>query len=461
MAHDCNSGACASRRDLLKIGAAGLTVGFFGLTLPNKLFLQEAYGITPVNPLYDAVIQIHYDGGPSQTDTWDPKPGSANNVFGNEITLSANDIYGKPIKIAPHFTDIANLVNTAPTDYGLGIFRSMMHGNGDHGTAQMYMSSFWGTVSVNMYPSTACVMSYYFQGQGIGIPAVIVNGANAQGDNDPRGANIPTALAVNVGQGQGGNPTVQALQLPAGVSAARYARRRKLMEKVNEGVLGSRPDDAVKAYDKAWKDAYDITTKGDAAKAFDLTGKPLLTGGPNARANDLMRLTLAQELVKSGIPYVTVGIGGNDTHSNNRAGVAQNWGDITDKAVAKMAQNLKATGKRVLIVMGGEFGRTPNSVAGGRDGRDHYPNGFSWAALSVNQPKFKTTAIGDTGPDGILGTNAKDPVNPKDLGATIYKALGFNVGNDVKFDVPTALRLAPPVDRINTSDQIMKWLGLA
>jgi len=269
-----------------------------------------------------------------------------------------------------------------------------------------------------------------------------------------------------VGGGQGQNPTVQALALPPGVDSARYARRRRLMEAVNQKELAL-PDDTVKAYDKAWKDAYDITTKGEAAKAFDLTGKTILPGGSNASKGELMGLTLAQELVRNGVPYVATGIDGNDTHSNNRGGVSMNWGDTTDPAVAQLAQNLKATGKRVLIVMGGEFGRTPDSVNGGRDGRDHYPDGFSWAMVSVNQPKFKTTAVGDTGPDGLdnVGNNKiKDPIMPGALGGMIYEALGFPIGTDPKWDVPTAVRNAPPVDRqmaLVDAPNLAKNFGLA
>ncbi len=461
MAHDCDSGFCSSRRDLLKVGAAGLTWGMFGLSLPNMLFMREAYGLTPDPAIqkYDAIIQIFYDGGPSQTDSWDPKPGSANNVF-PAIPTGANDIYGNPFRVSNVFPSIVGLLNDPA--FGLGAVRSMVHGNGDHGTGQMYMNCFWGSVLATQYPSTAAVMAHYFQGMGLGIPSVVINGANGNNPNDAKGARIPTALMVNVNANQGQNPTVQALGMPTGVSANRYASRRRMMEAVNQKSLAL-PDDAVKAYDKAWKDAYDITVKGDAARAFDLTGKPILPGRNGAPQNDLMRLTLAQNLVTAGVPYVACGIGGNDSHGNNRATIARNWGDITDSAVAAMARNLKATGKRVLIVMGGEFGRTPNTTAGGRDGRDHYPDGFSWAFVSVNQPNFKTTAVGDTGPDGMAqarNNTLKDPIYPKDLGAFIYTNMGFKPGDSPKTDIPTAVRDAPPVDRVNNSALLLKSFGL-
>ena len=84
----------ATRRDFMKL----MGWGFFGLTLGHELFLREAYGVTPVNPFFDACIQVFYEGGPSQTDTWDPKPGSPNNIVGT-IGLGATDIYGKPIYV--------------------------------------------------------------------------------------------------------------------------------------------------------------------------------------------------------------------------------------------------------------------------------------------------------------------------------------------------------------------------
>jgi hypothetical protein len=371
-----------------------------------------------------------------------------------------NDNYGNPFRVSNVFTSIVGLLNDPA--FGLGVVRSMVHGNGDHGTGQMYMNCFWGSVLATQYPSTAAVMAYYFQGTGLGIPSVVINGANGDDPNNAKGAKIPTALMVNVNNNQGQNPTVQALGMPTGVTAARYARRRRLMESVNQKSLAL-PDEAVKAYDKAWKDAYDITVKGDAAKAFDLTGKPILPGRNGAPQNDLMRLTLAQNLVAAGVPYVACGIGGNDSHGNNRATITRNWGDITDSAVSAMARNLKATGKRVLIVMGGEFGRTPNTTANGRDGRDHYPDGFSWAFLSINQPKFKTNAVGDTGPDGMAqarNNTLRDPIYPKDLGAFIYTNMGFKPGDSPRTDIPTAVRDAPPVDRVNNSGLLLKAFGL-
>lgn len=132
MSNDCNDAICTSRREMIKAGAAAATWGLFGLSLPNMLFMKEAYGVTPdpTTKKYDAIIQCFMTGGPSQTDTWDPKadpnpvagatagqPGyvSPNNVF-QTLSLGKNDIYGKPIWLSNVFTNLANLVNSDPTN---------------------------------------------------------------------------------------------------------------------------------------------------------------------------------------------------------------------------------------------------------------------------------------------------------------------------------------------------------
>ncbi len=449
MSHDDCS--CENRREFLKKGALGLTTGFFGLSMLTKFFLAEAYGITPdaATQKYDSVIQIFYDGGPSQTDTWDPKPGSLNNVF-NTINLGAQDIYGRPMMISEVFPQLANAVMNDPA-IKLGVVRSMSHGNGDHDTAQSWMNCFWQSPVATVYPSTAAAMAYYFQGQGIGVPSVLVRGSNGDDANNPKGSDCPTALQVF-----DTNTTVNMLRMPTGVDANRYARRRSLMEAFNNTFMPNHPDTHARAWDNAWKQAHSITTNGQAASAFDLTGKTLLTGGTGASSGALRNLTLAQELVKAGVPYVSLGIGGNDTHDNNRQSIMNIWGGTTDVAIAQMARNLKATGKRVLIVMGGEFGRTPDTVrpdANGvrRDGRDHWGSGFSWAMVSVNQPAFRMTAVGDTGPDGMWTrsstTRLVDIVEPGAFGTLLYRSLGFPIGTDPRWNIPTAIGSRPPVDQ--------------
>ena len=122
----------------------------------------------------------------------------------------------------------------------------------------------------------------------------------------------------------------------------------------------------------------------------------------------------------------------------------------------------RLAGKKVLILMGGEFGRTPrisDDPDALNDGRDHWNDGFSWGFLSVNQPKFKSGAWGQTGPDGLFTQSSSsaggmpgklvDVCEMKDLGAFIYRALGFQIGN-ATYNIPLTTGMLPPVDPTNT-----------
>jgi hypothetical protein len=459
----CTDSATTRREFLQKLGQTGVALGFMGVSMPHLLAIKEATGgVAPENALYDAYLSIYFEGGPSQTDTWDPKPGSPSSYPNRAtINLGVNDAYGAPMRIDGVFPRLANLSMNDPA-IKLGTIRSFWHGTNDHGQGQMYMSGWWrSNALVQQYPSVASVMAYYYQGTGIGIPSVIINGGNPQRQNDAGQSRCPTALQVNAGNGQGNNPVVQALALPAGVDQARYDRRKTLLDRLNARFLASRPDQAARAMEKATADAHSITSQGAAARAFDLTGKTLINVTDNGTAQ---RMTLAQELLKAGIPYVAMGIGGNDSHGDNMNTIARNWGNGINEGLSQLAENIKASGKRVLVTMYGDFGRTPQSVNNGaRDGRDHWGDGFSVALLSINQPKFKMNAIGDTGPNGTLMSTSgmRDPIEPKDLGAFVYRSLGFQIGRvDGKFDVPLTSRPAPPVDRINKSDLLNTTFGL-
>jgi len=455
-----------SRRDMLRLSLAGLGSGVLGLNFLSGCSvtdpavtepgIDEQGAVTPTNAYYDAVIQIFFGGGPSQTDTFDPKPGSTSALFPTTIDLGVNDKYGKPVLLGSVLPNTAEDGRNGPS--ALGIVRSSVHTTGDRAAAVLATQSFWRTIGpASLYPSIASVMSYYFQGlTAINVPAVAIDGEC----NDNKGNPISSAL--------NGRTSGMGSVLKAPVATARYDRRKRMLDGLNAG-MASRPDALVSAHSSATADAYKITTTGSAATAFDLTGKTLLTAADSGFSR---RITLAQELVKAGVPYVALSLNGNDSHENNKAVITDRWGNNLDTAVAQLCTNLKATGKRVLILMGGEFGRTPRispDPAALMDGRDHWYDGFSWGFLSINQPKFKSGAWGDTGPDGLytqvsrnsggLPGKLVDPCELGDFGAFIYRSLGFQVGM-AGYNVPLTSGMASPVDPSNNSSSLMSYFGL-
>jgi hypothetical protein len=286
-------------------------------------------------------------------------------------------------------------------------------------------------------------MNYLLQDQvrppaGVGLPAVVILTSQGVQPNTAKGSACPTALEV-LGGGQGAvNAAVAMLSMPldetgrAAVTPAHYQRRAQLIQEIDQDFTATRPDLNVKAWTAAWQTAQKVTLQGKAATAFNLPSgmvSALTAAAPNARTTDVFNIALAQNLVLNGIPFVSCAITGNDTHTNNKAVVTLNWGETVDPLFTQLAQNFKAAGKRVLVVWIGDFGRTPQTVASGRDGRDHWPVGFSAGMLSVGQPAFRTNAVGQTGPDGMwTGTSTPglvDMVYPGALGGMLYRAMGY------------------------------------
>ena len=104
-----------SRRELLRLGAIGGGLSLLPSCTENASTTEQTT-LTRTNAFYDAVIQVFFSGGPSQTDTLDPKPGSANNVFGT-INLGVSDKYGQPIYLSSVLPKVAavGIRHTSPT----------------------------------------------------------------------------------------------------------------------------------------------------------------------------------------------------------------------------------------------------------------------------------------------------------------------------------------------------------
>jgi hypothetical protein len=161
----------------------------------------------------------------------------------------------------------------------------------------------------------------------------------------------------------------------------------------------------------------------------------LSKGNPNIFEGSKQRFTLAAQLVKHGVPFVQVGIEGNDDgHFNNTKAVENIFGQLTDDLVREMVLSLEdwcvTQQKRVLVLMMGEFGRNPHQVPklNGADTRGHWASGFTWSLISINHSQFQSTVIGDTGPEGahtLSDGPLLHPVRPSAVGGLLYHVMGF------------------------------------
>jgi hypothetical protein len=408
---------------------------------------------------YDASMMIYYEGGPSQADSFDPKPGTSGSRYPAVRVPGMVDIYGEPVFVSELIASLSSVIGPERKQglgkIEMGFIRSMHHGIPVHQFAQKFTTGFWQSPIGFRYPPAASVMAQYFKDHArtTGLPgSVFIRGDTGRDANTQRGAKVPTALEVI------GNPTGMDL-MPILLSSAdgrSYRKRRELIEVFSRKYNSNRSESEISGWTTALDQAVELTLKGISADAFTVDNSSLL-----AAANDEIyvgwkqRFTLAQQLIKRGVPFLNVGIGGNDDgHFNNQKAVEGIFGQTTNDLVRETILSLEEwcvdQGKRVLILLGGEFGRTPHQVGdnNGHPTREHWASGFTWALVSINHPTFKSTAVGDTGPDGSYTVgegNLIHPVRPSAVGGLLYTVMGFPP-EDSRNHIETIDGLRSPVD---------------
>ena len=450
-----NSRDCAgqSRRDFLRIGALGLG----GLTLTNLLRTQAALAGpgavgSPAFVRDKAVVVLFLGGGASHIETFDPKmtaPSEMRSVTGEIPTAIPGVTFGG------NFPKLAKMADR------LAVVRSFQHPVGDHSKAIIHVLT-GGTDNVMSMGSTyARLRGTNHEATGIPTYAVI-NGPEqdpqyrkelqriAEGSKPgPLGAAYaPFTVETQEGgktsksrDSRSGNPATDNMHLS--IDRDRLADRRTLLESLDR--LNRRIDatGVMEGMDRFEQQAIDLVL-GSAGQAFDLskedprlvkaydtTGYRIGNLGKRpqfARKSTLgHQMLLARRLVEAGCGYVTVQSAGWDMHADgNNPGILDGMnmlGPTVDHAVSVFLDDLKSRGlsEKVLLVITGDFGRTPKINKNG--GRDHWAKlgtlAFAGGGLNMGQ------VIGSS--DRGAGEPATEPVSPQMMMATVMHTL-FDVG---------------------------------
>jgi uncharacterized protein (DUF1501 family) len=374
-----------------------------------------------------ACILLWMAGGPSQTDTFDLKPGHAN---GGPFTEIATAVPG--VRISEHLPRLARQLNH------LAVVRSMRTREGDHGRATYHLRTGYLPQGAIRFPSLGALVSRESADAGADLPgfvSVLPQGDFAQpavaaGFLGPRHA----PLVVGGRGGTLGVEDLKALSVPA----ARAHERLELLREMEGNFLASRPGPGaashVTAYDRATRLA-----GPSAARAFDLSKEKDTVRDRYGRSLFGQGCLLARRLVARGVPFVEVTLDGWDTHDNNFDQVKSLCG-VLDPAWATLMEDLKDRGllDRTLVVWMGEFGRTPGINP--RNGRDHYPG--AWSTVLGGGGIKGGQAVGKTSTDGLRVETR--PVSAPDLLATVCLALGLDPRKQNPSNVNRPIRLADP-----------------
>ena len=458
--HLCSSTrSLVTRRDLLT--RTGLGLGGLGLaTLLHEVGLAgDALADSPLAarqphfaPRAKRVIQIFCEGGPSQVDTFDPKP-ALTKYDGQQIDdvvkdygksalkatgelVGGNRLSGKlkqsPFAFAKHGQcgmEISELFPKLATHADeLCMIRSMQSKSSVHEVAQVLMNT--GDFA-SVRPSLGAWSVYGLGTVNQNLPALIAlsaNGSVGGGDRPWGNAFLPAWC------GGTGIPTKDMTlskmieNVRSGSTSLREQRRQlDLLREMHERYAAKHPEQAIldgriQAFETAFR------MQVEAGDAFDLSREPKHVRDLYGDKGQGRQFLLARRLVEHGVRFVQVWHNGWDTHDMNDERHRELAAEC-DQPLHALLTDLKQRDmlKDTLVIWGGEFGRTPtadgNDVASKKGiGRDHHPSGFTvWMAGGGANPG---TVYGAT--DDFGGVAVHDQLAVPDLHATILHLLGFD-----------------------------------
>lgn len=382
------------RRTLLQgisMAAAGSSVS--GL---RTLFAQQT---DELRRRGKSMILLWMPGGPSQFETWDPKPGTAN---GGPTGAIATSVPG--ISIADNFPQTAKQMEH------IAVVRSMTNKEGSHPRATYQMHTGYLPAGSVKHPSFGSNITFQLASDSSELPSFVSVG--------------PTQGAGFLGMKYEPFLVTRPGQLPdnvaPSVSPERFSRRQQLLAKLTDEFSGT-GSAQLAASSRALTETASQLIQTPQISTFDISSEPTSLQREYGENNFGRGCLLARRLIEQGVTVVEVRSGNWDTHQDNFAGCARNAGEV-DPATAALIRDLHDRGMLddTLIVWAGEFGRTPRINP--REGRDHYPRAFSMmmAGGGIQGGQVYGATSGD-------GTDiSRDPVTVPDLMRTICACLGVN-----------------------------------
>lgn len=410
-----HSGAGTSRRSFLAIGAlAGLGLG--ELLKLEKAFAQDAVKSGVLSgggggAKAKSVINIFLPGGMAHQDTFDPKPYSPLEYRGATSTVDTKIPGVRFGHLLKHTAQIADKIT---------VIRSFSHGEAAHERGVHNMFTGYRPSPALVYPSMGSVVSHEY-GSRNNLPAYVC---------------VPDAPNVSAGTGYlsasyapfsvGSDPAsasfvVRDLELPPGVSEARFTRRRSLLDAVNAHFAMKEKADNLDAMDSFYQRAYDLLSSVDAREAFNLKAEPDAIRDEYGRNSAGQRMLLARRLVEAGTRFVTLSYGSWDMHQKINNGMDSQL-PAFDQAYATLIRDLDRRGllDSTLVLVTTEFGRTPKLNPDG--GRDHWPRVFSIAMAGGGIKRGHIQGASDA----TASEPDDKPMGPEDLARTVFTLLGVN-----------------------------------
>jgi len=336
-----------------------------------------------------SMILLWMQGGPSQLETFDPKP---NTESGGQTTAIRTAVSG--IQIANGWDQTAKVMKD------IALIRSVTNKEGQHQRATYQLHTGYLPTGSVRHPSLGANLAKQLADLTRDLPAVVSVGQTVGSgflgvDYEPFVVDNPGQLPRNI-------------ETP--VATPRYSRRLGLLDKLEDDFAGRGGQIVVDNHRRLYQKASKMVMSSSVS-AFDINQEPESVRAKYGDSDFGRGCLLARRLVDAGVTFVEVQSRGWDTHDDVFNRVSKLTADV-DPGMAALISDLKERGRldRTLIVWMGEFGRTPKINP--RGGRDHWPRGFN-------------VAVAGGGVRG--GTSVQDrPVTIPDLFCSVCKSLNVN-----------------------------------
>lgn len=398
-----------SRRNVLQAGF----LGGLGLSLSNFLNLSalNAESTGKKTSKADSVLFLNLAGGVSHLDTLDRKP---------EAPVETQGEFKSIQTCVPGYDVCEYMPKYAAMADQFTLLRGISHSAGAHPQGQSWISTGNRPVPALIYPSLGSVISKEVSSKPdlpgyVAIPKTEWN-AGYMGD-----AFAP--FKTNTVPRPGQPFQVRGISLPDGLTIDKVNQRQKLLSKLDRRFKEDATESQLlEALDKFGSQAYNMITSKRARAAFDVEQESSNIRDLFGADEFSQSVLLGCRLIEYGVPFVTATYQGWDTHTENFAGHRRLLPAL-DGGITAGLEMLKQKGllDRTLVVIMGEFGRTPKINVNA--GRDHYPR-VNWCLMAgggVKPGQF----VGGTNKNGDAPDD-KTNIKPDDIAATIYHALGID-----------------------------------
>ena len=404
------------RRDFLKVGAIGAT----GLTLGS--FLRAAHaGEVSAKATAQAAIFINLTGGPSHMDTFDLKP-DAKSEYRGEFDPIQTSVDG--IEISEHLPKLAQNMHL------FTILRGVSHTLAAHELGTEYVNTGNRPLPSLEYP---------------GYGAIVMKELGPTSDNIPPFVAIPSSrqktgylgvqyAPLNTGATPKPNESfsVRGLKMGGGLTIEQVGKRQDLLKDLDRTFRGfERSNQLVQGLDKFGQQAHSMITSPHARSAFDISKesphfRKLFGDTPFDQS-----CLLASRLIEAGTRFVTIELGGWDTHSDNWNALKNKKLPVLDRGLAGLLQGLDLKGllKTTTVFVTGEFGRTPK-INTTRGGRDHYPR--CMFMLMAGGGVKNGQVVGKSNADATLPDSKG--FSPDEVAASLFHTLGISHTKEYQTD---------------------------